>query len=415
MPIDTYVAGDPEELFAVADWVRRSFGAGVTETAGQIYAARNDAESAWDGSAADGFRELMTQGARAADGLADEAVELSRKFDEVAGVLRRTQREMDYIRSAAARAGLEVVNGSIMEPGHAPPGPGPAPIGSAATPEALQEHHDAVAAQQTHAARVRAYNTARVDAEHALAEWRAAVEDTRNTASDFVPKKFFDLANVGAGTAAAAYKQVQLGNTHAAAREARFVGALARNNGHIDPARFHQLLKESGRWEAKATGYGRSVSRLGKVARTGPVVGSGALAGLSIASDMSNGESAVQAVASNGGGFAASYVVSSAVTGAAAGTVVGGPVGFAIGGVVGVGAGVVTSGAIDSLFENDFDVEQSVSEWGQEWGELGNDAADLGEDVVDGAGDLGEDVVNGAGDVGEDVAGRAEDAWNKIV
>lgn len=145
--------------------MRDSLASGIDNGADKIMKARNDADSGWEGTASENFREQMTSGGGKADDFADAVREMAQKFEDIGGALKHAHREMDSVRGDAAAAGLQVDGAVIAHPGEAPPDPGSAPTGRDATAEAHQAHNDAVAAVKAHQAKVEAYNKASDDAE----------------------------------------------------------------------------------------------------------------------------------------------------------------------------------------------------------------------------------------------------------
>ncbi|MGJ7906764.1 hypothetical protein ACOQFL_09810 [Actinopolyspora sp. H202] len=359
MSIRTTVTGDPSGVFATAEWIRGGLARAVTDTADRVFTARNRADSGWQGTAGEAFRDTLTRGGRLADELAGDAEAIAARFEEVAVSLRWTQREMRRIRSEAVAAGLPVTEHTVEEPGPVPLDPGPAPTGSAATPDALRAHADAVTARQTIANRQRVYESLRVQAESVFADWRATSADISSTAENFLRKQWPTIGSsvVAAGESAANYDRfIKSGRVGMLGDEAALRSSWAESAWRAgNRGEFERLLGQSDEFAARAgtasddvAAYGRTIGRAG-------LAFSGALTVGAVAYDMSNGESAVQAVASNGVGLASSVVVSSAVSGALAGTAVGGPVGFAIGAGAGVLAGAITSGAVDHAFEEGSD------------------------------------------------------------
>ncbi|SFE33792.1 hypothetical protein SAMN04487819_11188 [Actinopolyspora alba] len=379
MPIRTTVTGDPSAVFAAAEWIRGTLARAVTDTADRVFTARNRADSGWQGTAGEAFRDTLTRGGQLADELVGDADGIAARFDEVAASLRWTQREMRRIRTEAVAAGLPVTERTVEEPGPLPPDPGPAPMGSAATPDALRAHAEAVTARQNFAARQRVYEKLRVEAEVAHAEWSATGADINNTAGRFLRKNWPTIGSsvVAAGESVANYdRSIKSAQAGMLGDEAALRGSWAERAWRAgNRGEFERLLGRSEKYATRASTASDDVAAYGKTIGRAGLAFSGALTVGAVAYDMSNGESAAQAVSSNGVGLASSVVVSSAVSGALAGTAVGGPVGFAVGAIAGVAAGAITSGAVDHAFENGSD----------DVGRLADDAGEVLDSGVDDA------------------------------
>ncbi|WP_216212599.1 WXG100 family type VII secretion target [Amycolatopsis aidingensis] len=398
MPIDTKIEGDPGSITSAATWVRDSLASTVTDTASQIYRARNSADAGWRGTAAEAFRDRMTQGARTTDEFAGTAKTMAQKFDDIAADLKRAQSDMENIRTQASSAGLAVNGEVIADPGPAPAAPGPKPTGDAATPQALQAHGDAVDAQNAHAKQVAAYEKAKADAKDVRTRWKGAVEGIAKEANSQGPKPWLTVGAVAGDTIAAAagakYSSFLLkGAQHYlddAAQATRHVKAFG--DVVLDHKNFYaQVDRAQASTRAAGALTDDAAKATSKAKLTGLKLG-GALAIGGIAYDIANGKPVDQAVVSGGVGFGASVAA-----GAAVGTVIGGPVGTAVGAVVGAGVGVFTSGMVDSLYENGI-------------GEVGQAIEDGGQAVVD----TGKAIADGVGDAAGAVAGGVKDAWDAV-
>lgn len=191
---------------------------------------------------------------------------------------------------------------------------------------------------------------------------------------------------------------------HLAESAVRARGATAGPGAALTPRLFYDDLDRAGRLTAQSQAVTDDAARLVRAGKaTGWIVG-GALTGVSIYQDVEAGESATQAVVSNGGGFLASVGAGAAI-GAAIGTVAPGPgnvVGVVAGAVVGGVVGIVTSGAIDSVFEKGWDVGTALGDGWQDLADTGVALADLAQ----GWNAAGE-AISAAGD-------GLSDAWDSI-
>ena len=165
VPINIKIEGDPESIRSAATWLRATFSSAVYESVTQIYHARGNSESFWEGEAGGGFRTKMTAAGRNGDAMADGADQAGQAFEGYAGDLQTGQIGMERARRIALDGGLDVSGDEILDPGPAPTAPAGLPAD--ATPQMVQSHNDAVAAQQAHAQKVAAYAAAGEEAERA--------------------------------------------------------------------------------------------------------------------------------------------------------------------------------------------------------------------------------------------------------
>ncbi|SFQ21620.1 hypothetical protein SAMN05421810_105208 [Amycolatopsis arida] len=398
MPIDTRIEGDPGSVTAAATWVRDSLGSRVTDTASQIYQARNSADAGWHGPAAHAFRDRMTQGARVTDEFAATARSMAQKFDDLGADLRRVQSDMARIRREAAAAGLTVAGDVINEPGPAPADPGPAPTGEAATSDAVRAHSEAVQAQQAHQAKVAAYEKARTEAEATRRTWQGSVETIAAEANSVGPKAWLTVSDVAGNTIAAAagakYGSFLLEGARIYADDAAQALRHVRAYGEVvlDHKGFYANLDRAQASTRAASALADDATSAQQRAKLGGLKLGGALAVGGIVYDVAHGKPVDQAIVSGGVGFGASVVA-----GAGVGTLIGGPVGTAVGALVGAGVGVFTSGMVDSLYENGI-------------GAVGQAIEDGAKALVD----TGEVVVDGIGDAAGAVAGGVKDVWDAV-
>ncbi|SNR38439.1 hypothetical protein SAMN06265360_104134 [Haloechinothrix alba] len=413
MGIDTKIDGDPESIWATADWVRDSLADGIEDGASKILSARNDADSGWEGPASENFRGQMTDGGRKADDFAEAARQMARKFEDIGGALKRAQDDMADICNRAASAGLVVDGQTIQPPGSAPPDPGPAPSGNGVTQQERRDHQDAVAAQEVHAAKVEAYEKAERDAEDVRRSWQQAVDELNDTSNDTSTKAWFTVADIATETMAAASAAY---SSHLFDRAQFYRNDAAQALRHLNRSYTEVVYNRTAFYDqqdylnnrkATSASAARDLEERSARARAKSQLfvkgGGAALAIGGIAYDIHQGKDPAQAVASGGAGFAASVGA-----GAAVGAVVGGPVGVAVGTVVGAGVGVFTSGMVDSLWEN------GVGNVGDAVVDGGKTVAETGQAIGEGLATAGEQTGDFASDVGSAVAGGAKDAWDAV-
>ncbi|MGA6165683.1 hypothetical protein [Amycolatopsis magusensis] len=386
MPIDTKIAGNPENVRGVSHWLRDSLAKGVSDAATRIYNARNSADAGWRGPAADSFRTKMTDGGQKTDQLATAASDSAQKIDDYAAELQRAQEAMRTVRSNAAAAGL-TVNGDVIEdPGPAPAAPGAAPTGEAATPEAVAAHNDATAAADAHATKVNAYNAAQKDADTARQIAKLGTDTLKNVWSDVSNKWFLvigDLVNGAAGTLAAQHASILTKHSKWLAEESAKLLESAKTAPASTSAA--QIYKDFDASRAAAYSADDAAAAAAKTesnaGRIGLKVG-GALAVAGVVYDIANGKPVGQAVVSGAVGFGASVAAGALIGSAIPVPVLGTAVGAGVGAVVGLFA----SGAVDSLYQNG----------------------------VGAVGDAIEDGAEAVADAGKAIGGLAKDAWDAL-
>lgn len=160
MTIDTRMDGDPGSIRAAGSWLEDSLAGGVYSRTSDAHRARTEAESGWWGDAGESFHTRLTEHARHGDDLANAAKDVGGAFHRYAGELATAQQRMSQARATATAAGLTVTEHAIGSPG-----PAPAPLTAlaadgSATVRDVQEHVEAVRAQQEHARKTVAYLTA---------------------------------------------------------------------------------------------------------------------------------------------------------------------------------------------------------------------------------------------------------------
>lgn len=399
MPINTKIDGSSGSIWEAGHWIRDSLASSISDAVSQIYGARNDADSGWQGEASGAFQTKMTMGGRRGEEFASAAETMAEKINNVGDALRRAHRDMEGIRSEADSAGLTVSGETIEDPGAAPPAAGPAPTaGESATPEAMRLHADAVDAERAHAKMVAAYRKAEQDAERVRQQWEETAQELATTSNSVGEKAWFTIADIAAGAtvgAAAAiqgsilFKQSQayLDDAANAMQHVKAYGEVVLDRQGL----YQQLDRTQASTRAAAAAADDAAKATSKGHITGLKVG-GALAVAGIAYDIAQGKPADQAIVSGAAGFGASVGMAVGI-----GAVVGGPVGAGIGAVVGAGVGVFTSGMVDSLYENGI-------------GAAGQAASD----GVEALADTGEAILDGATGAADAVAGGVKDAWDAI-
>src|SRR5918998_643208 len=101
MPIDTKIEGSPEDIRSMAGWLRDALAASVHDTVTQVYHARGNSETMWEGQAGDAFRARMTSGGAKADELSTSATSAAQSFDTYAADLHTAQVGMGRAREIA--------------------------------------------------------------------------------------------------------------------------------------------------------------------------------------------------------------------------------------------------------------------------------------------------------------------------
>lgn len=398
MPINTKIDGSPDSIWEAGQWIHDSLASSISDAVSQIYEARNNADSEWQGEASEAFQTKMTTGGRRGEEFASAAETMAEKINNVGDALRRAHRDMAGIRSEAGSAGLTVTGETIEDPGAAPPAAGPAPTGESATPEAMRLHADAVDAERAHAKKVAAYRIAEQDAERVRQQWEETAQELATTSNSVGEKAWFPVMDIAAGAtvgAAAAiqgsilFKQSQayLDDAAKAMQHVKAYGGVVLDRQGL----YQQLDRTQASTRAAAAAADDAAKATSKGHITGLKVG-GALAVAGVAYDIAQGKPADQAIVSGAAGFGASVGMAVGI-----GAVVGGPVGAGIGAVVGAGVGVFTSGMVDSLYENGI-------------GAVGQAASD----GVEALADTGEAILDGATGAADAVAGGVKDAWDAI-
>lgn len=403
MSLETRLDGDPEALLAVADWLRGSLGSTAESAGTSVFRQRSHLASAWEGAAGEAFGRRATTLGASCDRLQEQASGVARDLDVLAAAMRRAQRGLEGVRADAAAAGLRVAGTLVLEP---TPVAAPAPQSGEVTAQQAIAHEQATQRYEAYQEQVAAWNRAVADTDQRLEDWSKALDRAASVWRDHAADLVGLAQDLMVGTYSAALVSrlapVLAGEAAEQLTTARQLAAHADEmlkdgrllTGTADG--YYDLLDRSAAADARAAQYAEAAKdpKLPKgVKGVGGVLGV-VTTGYGIHSDIEDGESPEQAVASNVGGTLAGIgagAASGAAIGAAAGTVVpgaGNVVGAVGGAIVGTGVGIVTSGAIDSMFENGVDSAGDVVD---AVGDGVGDLADAGEDLVD----LGGDLVDG--------------------
>ena len=385
MTIDTRIAGNPQSVWTVSDWLRNDLGREISEAVDSIYTARNSSDAGWDGTTGDAFSARMNSGAQHADTLSTAVTDVATAFDAYAAQLHSAQTDMAHIRATASEAGLVVRDFLIESPGMEPADPGTSP-GVDATPNDLERYQAAVAAQSTYRWQKDAYEAADAAASSVRGSLKLATDTLKNMWADITSKWFFvigDLINGAAGALAAGHVSTMAQNSVRLADEARVLldrainaspGTSARDI-YDDFDRSRLLTRQADEIAESARNAEQSASRIGM--KVGGALGIGG-----IAYDIANGKPIDQAIVSGGLGFGASVLA-----GAAIGSFVPVPVlGSALGALGGATVGLFTSGAIDSIYQNG----------------------------IDSVGDVIGDGFDAVGNTGQALGGLVADGWNAV-
>jgi hypothetical protein len=436
--LDTHVEGDPASVRTAATWLRSTVRTSSSTLGDEVYQQRSKAASAWEGGTGEVFGTRLTTVGTASDGVSEQAAAAATTIDELATALQKAQDEMDRARSTARGGGLTVTGDSIVSPGEPPPDVAALPAD--ATPAQAAAYDAGVARIEAYDAKVAVWDEvveivedARAALEQRIADGAGTWESNRGNLvglfSDFttggiegalafkIAKLLGDGPDVLLGEAAkyrADANALRTGVRTAvpenltplqrAILQARQIEGVP--SGSIDD--FNRLMSQADDLEARASNLrAAGLPEIPKgLSRTLKGLGAAAL-GYGIYADMQDGESATQAVVSNGVGFGASVAA-----GAAIGTLIPVPgVGTAVGALGGAVVGLFVSGMADSFFDNGMDslsdVGGAIVDGAQEVGDTAVGIYDLGSDAVDAVGEGASDLAEGAKD-------GVKDAWHSV-
>ncbi len=380
MPINTKIEGDPESIRSAAGWLRGTLSAGVHDTVNQVYHARSNSETMWEGQAGEAFRARMTSGGGKADELSTSATDAAQSFDTYAADLQTAQVGMGRAREIAHTGGLRVTADEIMEPGPAPTAPAALPTDGSTTPQMVQAYNDAGTEQNNHAQKVAAYTAASEEANRARGIGDNARNVGRTIWNELSEKKWLnaaDFTNGAVGGLAARHASVLRAEHARLMSEARTSIQRYLASGGGAEARF-----QNSRAYAKFLEADDALRRAGSVGRLIgskiPVIGL-AISSAGIGYDISQGKPPGKAIISGVGGAAA---------GIAVGALASGPVGWVALGAV--GAGVVVGVGLDYAYDA------------------------LPQGVKNGIENGVEAVGSAIGDAGKEIGSGAKKVWNSV-
>lgn len=399
--VDTEIPGSPGSIISAGEWLKGQLKSKAEAAGDAANDARRTASQGWDGPAGSGFTGSMSTARTAADDLASAAGSLGNALREFGDSLRACQSDMADVRREATGAGLSVAGFIVLDPGAGPERP--TMPGPEATQPEVDAHNERVAAYNAHQELIRAYNRAAADAERADRRYSAACDSLqqRYDALDYLAQAITVVDVLGDTAAAALAANLNSAKSKLLTRAldlydeaARAADDMANNMGRYTTRKWLFFKKFDADAYARDLGAIRSqMSQADDLVRQADNLTPGRLAqgldvggkalgaaglGLGIYSDLQDGESATQAIVSQGGGMVASIAA-----GAAIGTMIPVPIlGTAVGALGGAVVGLMADGAIDSLFENGPDVGAALDEAGEA-------VADAGGAIVDGVSSVG--------------------------
>jgi len=378
--IETKIEGEPAAIRDAGRWLQGRFASEALSAGDAVAAQRRSLASDWQGSAGDAFGGRAGTLAETADSVAGVAREGGAALETVAAALERAKQDMADVRSEAAGAGL-TVSGTVIEE------PKPVPVPSLVPVDRLDGAGRAAQAQAVHAyseyqEQVKAYRKAQRDARDAFDDWDRALSQGVSGWDADGAKLAVKLAGLMVTAAGGGVKLKLAPRLARQAEEAMELARAARRHGYDmlgDPKllRSSQAYEELMRWGRHAQNAADDLlteSRNPTLPKGLKLAGHGLNvlgAGLGIYDDLQNGESAPQAVASNGGGALAGILAGTA-SGGAIGTAFGPGPGTVGGAIVGTGVGIGTAIGIDEAFEHADEVADNI----------GDTASDMVEDLT---------------------------------
>lgn len=385
MPVSTAAPGRPDDVHALAGWLRTTLGGRIGEAAGDLHTAVGTAETGWRSSGGEAFRARTTRSAQGTDELVVTTTEAARALDDLAVGLQRAQAEMREIRLVAQAEGLGVDGDDILDPGPAPVDPGPLTIGPATTQAEVDDHAAAVQARTRWNRAEAAYTRAGDAAEAVGRHWsQVTLTALRNARTDIQTKWILtagDMVGAGAqGLVAAKVRALQLESTRLRGQAEQY--RLRAMNAPAGTPRevIYRDWDDSRRIAQRADDFDVRSGTLDRAGAKWGLRAGGVLAVGGVAYDIANGKPVEQAIVSGAVGFGASVAA-----GAAIGTFLPVPVvGTVLGAAGGAVVGLFASGAVDSLYEHGIgDVSaawdagvDAVTATGATIGELGSEAWD---------------------------------------
>ncbi len=358
MTVSTALPGRPEEVHALATWLRTSLARRLDDAGGALRSTAGIAESGWEGDAGAAFRGRAARAGRHTTDLATTVSGAARAVEEWATALSAAQAELGRVRTAAAAAGLTVEGDDVV----APAAVAPAGAADAARWDRLQQAYSRAAESvDTVGRRLREFDRSVL---------QNMVNDVRSkpllVAGDFV----------GAGAAGAVeYRTTRLAEEAGRLRDR--AGRAAERLRTAPPGTRRAVLDRDLRYHDEFRASARELDgRAARLASTGDRWlgrAGGALAVAGVAWDIAHGKPADQAIVSGAAGFGASVAA-----GAVIGTLVPVPVlGTVLGALGGAAVGLFTSGMVDSLYEHGLpDVDRAAADG---WAAVTGTAGTIGE------------------------------------
>lgn len=383
--LETRIEGSPDAIDDIGIFLSNTV-AGHAETLGtDISSARTKALDGWTGAAADAFGSTTQTAQKATDTYGEDVAGLAGAVKTLGAALADAQKTMADARSSATDGGLTVSGTKIHGPGAAPATELPADATTEQT-EAAQQAVDA------YNAKVGLWNGLVETVDGANERWQEALNDfaaTWKSAAGNLASVTTSFITAGASAGALANSAYRLKGTillnqeRLATAQKNLADAVRDGRVVLSKDDVYAFMDDAAKAKnvvAESTSKLESGLKVGSKLSKGLLVLGIAGTGYAIYDDMQNGESATQAVVSNGGGFVAGLAA-----GAGAGAIVGSFIvppagtiaGAAVGAVVGGAVGIFTSGAIDHLFEGAADGVVGTLKAG--WDEV----ADTGEAIGD--------------------------------
>lgn len=376
------------------------FGNGAEDIAETAHRQKNRTESDWTGEAGTAFAGRVKELAKAGDGAKSMAKSVAVDVDALAAGLERAQNDLASVRSTASGDGLTVVGMIIKNPGSGPASPGDLPAGAdEAATAAWNKANDAV---EAHNKLVDAWDRAVKRAKEVFKEWYDSLDD----APGLWEKHHKNLVGLTAPLLASNFEITLVAKAYPAlagqidflneqvARNLEHADAMNDNGVVRDRSRYYQILDEIDDLKTNQIPEATKAVKNIEVPK-GVTRGLWALdvlaTGYAIKADMDKGESAGQAVTSNGVSMVAS-IAAGAYVGGAIGTaipvpILGTAVGVVAGAAVGTVVGAITSGVIDSAWENGMtslgDAGKAVESGWNEVKDTGAAIGDLAESAWD--------------------------------
>lgn len=384
--LDTEVEGEPGSIRDASDWLQRSAATSVADGALAVSRAREEASLDWGGDAGPAFAAKIGRAHGRCARLEALVPRAGAIMSAYADDLQRCQQRMAEVCADARAAGLQVDGHVVRDPGPGPARP-PDRAGEVMPIPELERYEAAVRDYNRHQEKREAFNAAvaragevradladaqeRVGSEYRGMDWEGATTQGIDWVAAAVLARAGSYRSTALRQTAAAYARdldrwSQQMRAYDYQSHARLFGDDAAKRLHAgDVSRFDDLAERRATALQRADDFDNG-GRYGTAAKN---ISRG-LVGVGIVTDLMDGESTEQALASNVGGYVAGAATTTAITagssmlaatatGAALGSAV--PVvGTAVGAVVGLGVGLFASGAIDSMFENGPDVGKAL-------------------------------------------------------